>query len=381
MSEKKSIIVFGGGQEGRSFCKMVNGKKCAGLEQYEISYICDNHIKSGSYVEGIKVINAYELLRMKEKLDVYICSEKYLDEIMRQLYQLKIENDVYYVPSYVYRFKYNDSNMPVAVKMDIRKPRMPWLEIAIASCCNMNCNGCSTCANISEKEYIELEKFEKDMLQIKQKFSGIRILKLFGGEPLLHPQLEAFIEVARKLFPDTQLQIHSNGMLVPNCKQTLLDQMSKTNAKFIFTLYPETGKVKRLIEMRLQEANVLYEFTEPVYEFRKAINVRGDYDIQEVYANCCKCITLVKDKLCCGFPVILEKLEEKYGFTIDKDTYQNSVDIYHTELNGWEINRQLDCPYDLCAYCAFMRFNQLDEENYYFKWKKEKPELEDWLMR
>lgn len=380
MNTCKEIIVFGGGYEGKQFCNMVQGKRCSGLENLNIAYVCDNHLKSGSYINGIKVINIYELARMSRKLDIYICTEKFLDEIMKQIYEMKLENDVYYVPSYVYRFKYNTTDMPVAVRMDINKPRLSWLEIMIVNHCNLNCNGCSACANISEKQCMDLEKFEQDLVQLKTKFSGIKILKLFGGEPLLHPQLHSFIECAREIFPDARLLVHSNGILVPKCDTSLLDRMRELDARFVFTLYPDTGKVKRLIELRLQEANVDYEFTQPVYEFRKAVNAKGDYDIKEVFANCCKCISLANGKLSCGFPDFIDKLEKKYNISICQDKWQNSIDIYTTTMEGWEIKGALDRPYNLCAYCAFMRFDKLDEEHLYFKWKRENPKLEDWLV-
>lgn len=380
MNGKIEIIIFGAGIEGRQFSNMILEKVCKGLEQYDVKFFCDNYCVAGSYVNGIKIINAYELQKMDSKYDIYICSEKYLDDIMKQLYNLKVTNNVYYVPPYVYKYKYNNQDKPIGIKMDINKPRMPWLEIEIVSHCNMNCNGCSACANISDKKYMDLNKFERDLIQLKKYFSGIRVLKLFGGEPLLHPQLIDFIECARKHFPDAKLLIHSNGLLVTKCDKVLLETMKYLDAQFVFSLYPETGKLKRVIELCLQKSNVSYEFTPPVYEFRKSINTKGDYNPEEVYSNCCKCINLIKDNLSCGFPYMIERLEKKYGINICKDKYQNCVNIYDTSLNGWEINSLLDSPYNLCAYCAFMRFNRMDNENYYFKWKRENPKLEDWTI-
>lgn len=376
----KDIIIFGGGNEGKMFSNMVLSQKCLGVEQLNILYFCDNHIPMGTFVNGIKVINIYELKRLNVQYDIYICTEKYVDTIMKQLYEMGIKNDVYYVPPYTYKFKYNNTDMPFAVKMDIEKPRLPWLEIGIVHHCNMNCNGCSTCANISGKEFIEIEKFEKDLKRIKVIFSGIKILKLFGGEPLLHPDIIEIITCARKIFPDAKILVHSNGLLVPKCTEELLTRMNQLEIEFIFTLYPETGKIKRKIELCLQQANVEYEFTPPTYEFRKVINRKGSYDPEEVYSNCCKCISLIEDNLSCGFPYLIKRLEEKYDTIICEDKYQGCVNIYNTELTGWEINRLLDKPHNLCAYCAFMRFNVLDDDNEYFKWKREKPQLEDWII-
>ena len=379
MCSNKEIIIFGAGKEGMQLCNMIKSKKCLLFEEYEVKYFCDNYIPMGSFVDGIKVISANELKKIDRRYDIYICSSKHLDEIMKQLKELNIENEVYFVPEYVYEFKYNDEDMPLAVKMDINKPRIPWVEIEVVRHCNMNCNGCSTCANISDKECISVEKFESDIKQLKKLFSGIKVLKLFGGEPLLHNQLDHLISNARKNCPDSRIIVHSNGLLISKCDKKIFKLMSNLSVEFYFTLYPETGKLKRLIELELEKNNVKYDFTQPVYEFRKMINKKGDYDAGEVFANCCKCISLTNGVLSCNIPYLIDRIEKKYNVSICEDKYKGSVDIYNTDLNGWQINKLLNTPYNLCSYCAFMRFNIKDDDGY-MVWKREKPALEDWII-
>ncbi len=373
----EKIIIFGAGNEGKRFKQMIEGK-CKGLENIEVEYYCDNNAIVGSYVEGIKIISAYQLEKI-EKYDIYICATKYLDEIMAQLNELNVKNKVYFVPEYTYKFMYNDFDMPLAIRMDINKPRMPYLECRVVDFCNLNCNGCSVCANINDKTMMDVDKFEQDCNQLLIKFSGIKNFKLFGGEPLLHPDLYELVTIARKKFPDANLQIHSNGLLLSKVKESLLMLCRRLDVQFVFTLYPETGKVKRTIEQILSKHNIRYEFTPPVYEFRKAINSKGDWNAEEVYKNCCKCINLIEGTLSCGIPFLMETLEKKYNINICENKRCNTIDIYNTDMDGWQINRLLDSPYHLCSYCAFMRFNVL-EENYYYAWKVGSAKLEDWIL-
>lgn len=376
MKQKKQIIVFGAGNEGKLFKRMIDGK-CSGLEDIEVIYYCDNHTVAGNYVEGIKTISAYQLNRL-EKYDIYICASKHLDEIMTQLYKMKVKNRIYFVPEYTYKFMYN-AEMPFAIKMDISKPRMPYLECKIVDFCNLNCKGCSAYANICEKTWMDIDKFEEDCNQLKKLFSGIGTFKLFGGEPLLHPELEKFIVIARKKFPDSNLQIHSNGILIGKCSENLMKECRNNDVEFVFTLYPETGKVKRNIEQILAKHNIRYNFTPPVYEFRKAINKKGDWNAEEVYKNCCKCINLFDGNVACGMPFLIEALEKKYDVKICDNVRCNTVNIYTTDMNGWQINKLLDSPYHLCSYCAFMRFNVL-EDGYYYSWTNGVPKLSDWIL-
>ena len=79
----KQIIIFGAGNEGKLFKRMIDGK-CRGVEDIEVMYYCDNYTMVGSYVEGIKTISVYRLNEF-EKYYIYICASKHLDEIMTQL--------------------------------------------------------------------------------------------------------------------------------------------------------------------------------------------------------------------------------------------------------------------------------------------------------
>lgn len=156
--------------------------------------------------------------------------------------------------------------------------------------------------------------------------------------------------------------------------------MNKMDAKFEFTLYIPTGIKKRIIEDILCREDIEYKFTEPVYEFRKAINSKGDYDSNEIFKRCSQCVNLIDGTLSCGIGYVIEYLENYFGKSICEDKFQNCIDIHSTELNGWEINSILASPSNLCAYCAFMDFKHPTNENFY-QWQcGGKPQLTDWLL-
>lgn len=378
----KNIVIYGAGEKGL-FLKQLFNKMEFDKEKYNILYFCDTYKPAGAFVGGSEIIDIEQLKAIESEIDmVVISSPRFVDEIQKELIDAGISAETFMVPEYVFRFMWNDiydsCDMPFFIKIDMDKPRMPYLEIKIVEHCNLNCKGCSVLANINESKYMDLDEFESSMKRLKELFWGIKDLKLFGGEPLLHPQLKEFVVIARKYFPDSNLVVHSNGLLIPNLDKSLFGMMREQDVKLEFTQYPPTGYIKRQIIKILEENGVAYKFRDAVYEFQKIINKAGDYDEEEVYKTCGKCINLIQGTVSCGLGWAIKGLEEKYGVTICEDKFQHCIDIFSTKLDGWEINKILDSSFNLCKYCAFMNIKDVD--NRMVKWEcGGEYRLSDWI--
>lgn len=375
----KKIVIYGAGRNGIFLKKLLENKEiCMGGELQPV-YFCDTYKRDRSYVAGLEIISPERLKKIEANIDgILISNIIYVDEIQRKLVDLNISIEVYVVPDYVFLFGWNKKDMPFMIRVDLSKPRMPYLEIRIVEHCNLKCKGCSVLANISEPGFVDMEKLESDFKKLKEIFWGIKFLKLFGGEPLLHPDLKKIIGLSRFYFPDSVLVVHSNGLLIPEMDGSLFQVMKKECVKFEFTQYPPTGVKKRFIQRILDKNGVEYQFREPLYEFRKMINLDGNYDKNEIYKNCCKCINLINGTLSCGMGWGIKGLEEKYNVEICEDKFLHCVDIYNTDLNGWQINELLDSPYNLCSYCSFMDYMDIPDEQI-MKWECGKPyKLSDW---
>lgn len=58
-----------------------------------------------------------------------------------------------------------------------------------------------------------------------------------GGEPLLHPEVEKFLVEARKLFPKSEIQLVTNGLLLKKRKEELLDTINDNNIRVCVSNY------------------------------------------------------------------------------------------------------------------------------------------------
>lgn len=378
----KKIIIFGAGNRGEQLLHIIQKFDMGKVEMY-----CDNNLPVGSYRNGLRVIRPNELpVHITEDTVIYISSPDIVETVSAQLGQLGIGVPIYMVPRYVYSFQWNE-DCPFLVRIDIEKPILPYLECGIVEHCNLNCKGCNALSNVSDKEFLDLNKYEQDLVQLSRLFSGIQYFKLLGGEPLLHPEIEMFIKITRKYFPGAEIVVHSNGLLIPKMKEELFYSMNYLNASFIFTAYPPTMAMKREIIRILDMYGVKYKFVGgltgiPVTEFRKLINLKGDYDPNTIYQYCGGwCINLVKGTLSCAMGFEIEKLEKKFNVEICKNKWERCVDIYTTEMNGWEIREWLNHPSEICAYCSFFNSHDYKPEDM-FEWQpmgKNKAKLEDWV--
>jgi organic radical activating enzyme len=90
-------------------------------------------------------------------------------------------------------------------------------EVNLTSECNLRClNCCSSCPQAPSKEYMSIRQIEKFLKEIKPYIykSNIKKIKLYGGEPTLHPRFGEMICLFKKFkkeFPSVNIILLTNG--------------------------------------------------------------------------------------------------------------------------------------------------------------------------
>lgn len=85
------------------------------------------------------------------------------------------------------------------------------INIMATNVCNLKCNGCSQLIPcFRERWFIPLSQLE-DNIRYFREFVPHKLLGLFGGEPLLHPQWKQ-IEEMMWSYPNTHFIVFSNGI-------------------------------------------------------------------------------------------------------------------------------------------------------------------------
>ena len=122
-----------------------------------------------------------------------------------------------------------------------RKPRLKKIqfEIHLTDHCNLNCQMCDHFSPLAEEYYLDLQDFQKQMERLSFLFHNeAQFIRLLGGEPLLHPDVVSFFPITRACFPETDIKLYTNGLLLPAQTDAFWEACTKYNIIIVITKYP-----------------------------------------------------------------------------------------------------------------------------------------------
>lgn len=84
------------------------------------------------------------------------------------------------------------------------------LEYFAVDHCSLKCFGCSQCSPYMREHFSDYKIFEES-LQILKKYLRPQKITILGGEPLLHPNIDSIIGIAKKSGMFEEVHITTNG--------------------------------------------------------------------------------------------------------------------------------------------------------------------------
>ena len=164
------------------------------------------------------------------------------------------------------------------------------LDIHLVDHCNLNCMYCCHMAPFADKFFLSPEKFEEDLSSIPafvlNKFKNIYLL---GGEPLLHPQVNELVIIARKYFPNKDIVLLSNGILLPKMSEDFYNNLIKNRIFLSITQYPIDFDYSILKELKKKGIEVLTRkiINKTLQGFsRQQLDPTGQQDINYQFKFC-----------------------------------------------------------------------------------------------
>lgn len=121
------------------------------------------------------------------------------------------------------------------------KSQLNYAEFYITNHCNIACNGCNRFNNY---KYSGSENWAayRDVYEEWSTLVDINHIAVLGGEPLLHPKLIDIVNDVRSFWPESKLEITTNGLLIERIKPELLQCLIDNNVQIYCSIHKESFK-------------------------------------------------------------------------------------------------------------------------------------------
>jgi len=233
------------------------------------------------------------------------------------------------------------------------KPVIPCIEVHLADHCNLNCKGCSHFSPFADRIFADIVQYTKDLKQLSRLASNIRKIRLLGGEPLLNPNITAFVFASRKYFPYSDIQIISNGILLPTMKEEFWQDCQRAKVTIEVNIAPPFFEKQQMWTTIVKSHGIRVRAFRKT-EFIDFIDANGSSEEKENFKRCRKRFQLFpmlnEGKIYnCFIPATVHYFNNKYGADIPNAEY---VHIHDPQISGWEIMRQIEASTRACKYCT-----------------------------
>lgn len=368
----KNIIIFGYSDVGKRMYDYLIDSDA----NIEIKF-CDNSTKKQK--ENRNVVSVSEAIKDSTEDTVYYIASIYHDKQMKEeLLSLGVpENQIMSdlpkeIVDFIHEKEYNQRLTP------LKRLRF---ETAIVRHCNLKCKGCDHFSPVAEKRFMSTDVYEKDMKRLSELFNhDAEYITLLGGEPLLHPDIVKFIVISRMYFPDTMLQIATNGLLLRTMSEDFWEACRKYKVEIMVTKYPinldylelgkfvEAKKTKYKYLGSSEAGRSLWHFPldlngkqKPMDSFTKCRNANSCHTLDNGRMYTCSIAPNIDD---------FNKYFDKNIQLMDAD----GVDIHAEGMTGEYILKRLAAPMPFCRYC------DVDHRTYDHDWERSSLNIKEWTL-
>ena len=121
---------------------------------------------------------------------------------------------------------------------------MPNLMWFITNHCNLNCLNCSSqCDENINKYFTSIELIEKILIHLKTNKIEFETIDITGGEPLLHPDIEIICQLIHYYFPNSYINIYTNGLIIEKIQN--LSFLKSSYITLNISIYPKINFLKK----------------------------------------------------------------------------------------------------------------------------------------
>ena len=306
-----------------------------------------------------------------------------MDKLLRRILPPRVKTSLRKVPglSAVGKTDRKLHALQESMRRTMPQLRLARFELNILDHCNLRCKGCDHFAAIARERFVSVDNITSDLARMSEVFDGdVGRIEVLGGEPLLHPQLGQILTETRKCFPQTLIQLVTNGILLLQQEQAFWDTCRENRVVIIVTKYPIDVDYGAIVEMA-KNKNVVVEYygdtgTNKKTSWKVPLDLSGSQDPRRSFINCSFAnnnVMLMEGRIyTCTVAPNIHIFNEVYGTAIPV-TDADYVDIYKAGGRS-EILDFLSKPKPLCGYCCVGR------RSYGLRWERSSREMSEWTV-
>lgn len=242
-----------------------------------------------------------------------------------------------------------------------------FFDVQVTEHCNLNCKGCASLCPIAEEEYLDILDYEKDMIQLSKLSNGeVHHINVLGGEPLLHPQINDFLELTRKYFPIGIIHLVTNGILLRKMDDAFWETCKKNDITIAVSKYPINVDYDE-IEKKVKEDGIRYRVFNQVPKnaggwLHTTLDLEGWRNESHSFMHCWQannCSVLSHGKIYpCPVVANIRHFNKKYNLDIPV-SQRDYVNIYEVESLD-DIMKFYCHPIPFCRFCNTFQNRECD---------------------
>ena len=256
-----------------------------------------------------------------------------------------------------------------------------YIETHIVDHCNLNCVGCAHFSPLVRKpRFKDLQEFGAEIARLKDVFGDeLERFALMGGEPLLHPDIIAFLEMSKQMLGNTQIELVTNGILMAQLGDKFIDKLNELKVKLRFTDYGLS------IDKSFLDKLELVHIEDRPKLFNISLNLNGNCNPTCMYYHCpavfkswlgyvySGCFMLRDGKLYqCGVGAYANDFERYFNFKFDESLDNMGISIFTHSKE--QIIDFLTHPHEFCKYCNIFKLERTKVD---FRCSERK--IEEWV--
>lgn len=243
-----------------------------------------------------------------------------------------------------------------------------YLEVYITNECNLTCSNCNRFNNYNFQGHYYWDNYKTAITAWSKRITAPTIC-IIGGEPTLHPELHIWEKNLKKLWPESNIMVQSNGVFTSEKSRYLKEHdilpVISLHDKKMFKKHEETIKLYgiNVPGTNINDQSIIIdatEFTDCALIDEGTRFTLHNSDIEKAF-ECCSMRyshTIFKGKLHrCPLLAVLPEFVEQYQVEMSNEDYKmltESEYVLEHDCSDLDLKKffySIMTPMDVCKFC------------------------------